>query len=127
MTRRPDVAFLVTFFGAMTATRVNDTNLGRYIHRRRTTPYRKDRMDCAGYATIRRELVDLKAIFSFAARRRPPLIALNPVRDFRLPREKLEINKHAMELALRRGWCQAGWNRRWGECRALDARLAAPV
>jgi integrase len=82
---------LLPFFGPMTATRVNDADLERYIKARRTTPFRKNRPDCAGYSTIRRELVDLKAIFNFAFRRRPPLIAFNPVRDFRLPREELEV------------------------------------
>lgn len=82
---------LLPFFGHMTATRINDTDLERYIKHRRITPYRKDSPACAGYSTIRRELVDLKAIFSFAARRRPPLIAFNPIRDFRLPREELDV------------------------------------
>jgi integrase len=76
------VSRLLPFFGPLAATRVADADLDRYIAARR-----RDVTD----STIRRELVDLKAIFNFSARRRPPLIAFNPVRDYRIPRETLEI------------------------------------
>ena len=82
---------LLPFFGHKIATRINDADLERYIHYRRNRPRRKNHPHGVGYSTIRRELVDLKAIFAFAYRRRPPLIALNPIRDFRLPREEREV------------------------------------
>jgi integrase len=82
---------LLPHFGHLIATRVNDADLERYIRARRLRPARKNRKKIAGYSTIRRELVDLKAIFAFACRRRPPLIAFNPIRDFRLPREERDV------------------------------------
>jgi integrase len=63
--------------------RIADRDLDRYIAKRRAVR--------VAYSTIRRELVDLKAILNFAQKRRPPLIAFNPVRDYRLPREDLAI------------------------------------
>ncbi len=74
---------LLPFFGCLPATRVDDSCIDRYISERRR--------DGVADATIRRELVDLKAIFNFASRRRPPLIAFNPVRDYRIPRETLDV------------------------------------
>jgi len=82
---------LLPFFGPKPATRVNDADMERYIAWRRSSPRKKNRKTAISYSTIRRELADLKAIFSFAARRRPALIAFNPIRDFRLPREDREV------------------------------------
>ena len=36
-------------------------------------------------STINRELTDIKAMMNFGARRRPPLIAFNPIRDYQKP------------------------------------------
>lgn len=77
------VSRVLPFFGHLAATRIADADIDRYIAARRQAG--------VTYATIRRELVDLKAIFNFAARRRPPLIAFNPVREYRIPAEDLEI------------------------------------
>jgi integrase len=74
---------VLPFFGAIPAARLADSDLDRYIKTRRAADAR--------YSTIRRELVDLKALLNWAHKRRPPLIPFNPVRDYRLPKEDLAI------------------------------------
>ena len=74
---------VLPFFGAIPAARLADSDLDRYTRARRAAG--------VTYSTIRRELVDLKAIMSFGTKRRPPLIPFNPIRDYRIPREDLEV------------------------------------
>jgi integrase len=74
---------LLPFFGSRPALRLTDEDLDRYVRTRRA--------DGVKYSTIRREMVDLKAIINFAARRRPPMIPFNPIRDYRIPREDLAV------------------------------------
>lgn len=81
---------LLPFFGHRSAIHITDKDLEDYIRVRRAARFRGRKQNTA-FATIRRELVDLKAIFAFATRRRPPLIPFNPVRDFTLPREDNEV------------------------------------
>lgn len=73
-------ARVLPFFGPLAAMRIADRDVDRYISERRAAGLT--------YSTIRRHLVDVKAILNFAAKRRPPLIAFNPIRDYRLPREE---------------------------------------
>jgi len=74
---------VLPFFGHRPAVRLTDDDLDRYVAQRRAKG--------VTYSTIRRELVDVKAILNFAVRRRPPMIAFNPVRDYRIPKEDLEV------------------------------------
>jgi integrase len=74
---------VLPFFGAIPAARLADSDLDRYIRSRRSAG--------VSYSTIRRELVDLKAILNWAHRRRPPAIPFNPIRDYHLPKEDLEV------------------------------------
>lgn len=74
---------VLPFFGPIPAARMSDSDLDRYIRRRRA--------DGVAYSTIRRELVDLKAIMNWAAHRRPPIIPFNPIRDYRIPAEDLDV------------------------------------
>ena len=63
--------------GHRPAMRLNDTDLDRYVAGRRSAGVKN--------STIRRELTDIMAILNHAARRRPPLIPFNPVRDYPKP------------------------------------------
>lgn len=74
---------VLPFFGHRPAARLSDDDIDRYIAQRRVTG--------VTYSTIRRELVDVKAILNFAVHRRPPLMPFNPVRDYRIPKEDLEV------------------------------------
>ncbi len=74
---------VLPFFGHRPAVRLSDDDIDRYIAERRAAG--------VTYSTIRRELVDVKAILNFAVQRRPPLIPFNPVRDYRIPKEDLEV------------------------------------
>ena len=74
---------VLPFFGHFPAVRLKDEDLDRYITQRRDTG--------VTYSTIRRALVDVKAILNFAVRRRPPLIPFNPVRDYRIPNDDLAV------------------------------------
>lgn len=84
---------VLPYFGHLPALRIQDDTIDRYISQRRTAG--------VTYSTIRRELVDVKAILNFAVRRRPPLIPFNPIRDYRIPREDLDVimPPSAVELA----------------------------
>jgi integrase len=77
------ISRVLPFFGDIRAARITDADIDRYISSRRAAG--------VAYSTIRRELVDFKAIMTFAARRRPPMIPFNPVRDYRLPKEDLAV------------------------------------
>jgi integrase len=77
------VSRVLPFFGNRPAVRLTDSDIDNYISRRRAAG--------VTFSTIRRELVDVKAILNFAVRRRPPLIPFNPIRDYRIPKEDLEV------------------------------------
>jgi integrase len=70
---------ILPFFGNRVATALTDQDLDNYVRRRRK--------DGVKYATITRELTDVKAILNFAVKRKPSLIAANPVRDYQKPGE----------------------------------------
>jgi integrase len=76
------VSRVLPFFGPLPSSRISDDDMDRYIFSRRKAG--------VTFATIRRELVDVKAILNFSVRRRPPLIPFNPVRDYRIPKEDLD-------------------------------------
>jgi integrase len=73
-------ANLLPHFGAMPAVRICDDDVDAYVRKRRGAGV-KD-------ATIRRELTDLKAILNWSARRKPPLIPFNPIRDYTKPSDE---------------------------------------
>jgi integrase len=70
-------AHLVPEFGHRSAVRLSEHDLDRYVAKRRKSVKR---------STIARELTDLKAILNWAVKRRPPLIPVNPVRDYVKPK-----------------------------------------
>jgi integrase len=72
-------ATILPFFGNKSAIKLVDQDLDDYVKKRRK--------DGVKYSSIDRELTDVKAILNFAAKRRPPLIPYNPVRDYRKPGE----------------------------------------
>lgn len=82
---------LLPFFGHKPAVNLTDQDLDNYIKKRRRDPVynRKGRVIRYGVkdSTITRELTDLQAILNWSAKRRPPLIRFNPVRDYKLPKQ----------------------------------------
>ena len=76
-------ARVLPHFGPISAIRIDDNSVDEYIRKRRESGVK--------FATIRRELVDVKAILNFAARRRPALIPFNPIATYRLPKEDLAV------------------------------------
>ncbi len=62
--------------GDIPAIKISFADMDKYIDNRRKTV--KDN-------TIRREIVDIKAILNWAVKRRPPLIPYNPIRDYPAP------------------------------------------
>ena len=70
---------ILPFFGLTPAVRIDDNDMDRYVESRRGKGV-KD-------ATVRRELTDIKAILNWAAKRRPPLLLFNPIRDYVKPAE----------------------------------------
>ncbi len=71
-------ANILPFFGSMQAARISHTDIERYIYQR---------LETVKGSTVRREIVDIKAILTWAVKRHPPLIPYNPVRDFPMPKE----------------------------------------
>lgn len=69
--------------GHRPAVMLDDNDMDLYVKRRRREGV-KD-------STIRRELTDIKAIMNWAAKRRPPIIPFNPVRDYKKPTEDDDI------------------------------------
>jgi integrase len=63
--------------GGIQAVMLTHTDLERYVYHRRKTVKAN---------TVRREIVDIKAILNWAVQKHPPLIPYNPVRDFPMPR-----------------------------------------
>lgn len=62
--------------GDASAIKLIFTDIDNYVNARRKTV--KDN-------TIRREIVDIKAILNWSVKRRPPLIPYNPIRDYPAP------------------------------------------
>lgn len=69
-------SIIVPTLGEMPAILLSYEDLDRYIRERRKT---------VKMNTIRRELTDIKAILNWAVKRRPPLLPMNPIRDYPLP------------------------------------------
>jgi integrase len=72
-------ANILPFFGERVAQALTHADFTRYVRARREQG--------VTFSTIHREITDIKAIFNWAARRHPPMIAGNPARDFENPRE----------------------------------------
>jgi integrase len=72
--------------GATPAIRITDIHLDKYIQKRRLQTIKNKKIVQAKFNTIARELADIKAILNWSATRRPPLIPINPVRDYKLPK-----------------------------------------
>jgi integrase len=69
-------AIILPILGKIPALLLTYDDLDQYIRERRKT---------VKMNTIRRELTDIKAILNWAVKRRPPLLPMNPVRDYKLP------------------------------------------
>ncbi|MBC8434161.1 hypothetical protein [Desulfobacula sp.] len=67
---------ILPFFGNKDALALADKDMDAYVKLRRKT---------VKYSTIARELTDVKAILNWSAKRTPPLISHNPVRDYKKP------------------------------------------
>ncbi|MFC1816279.1 tyrosine-type recombinase/integrase [Thermodesulfobacteriota bacterium] len=76
-------ANILPFFGNMAAIKLNDDDLDAYIKKRRGQKVK--------YSTIRRELFDVKAILNWSVKRRPKLIAFNPVKDYSVPKSDDDV------------------------------------
>ncbi len=72
-------AHILPAFGNTPAIKITDTHVDNYIKKRRTEKV-KD-------STIARELSDVKAILNWSVARRPQLIPLNPIRDYKIPKK----------------------------------------
>jgi integrase len=95
---------VIPILGQIPALLISFNNLDRYIRERKKT---------VKMTTIRREITDVKAVLNWAVKRRPPLIPMNPIRDYPLPQSddaiispptKAEISailKHANERLTR--------------------------
>lgn len=70
--------------GHLNALRINDATLDRYVAKRRSQKARRKKTIIKD-STIRRELTDIKAILNWSVKRRPPLIAFNPVANYHAP------------------------------------------
>lgn len=93
-------ANILPVIGDIHAIRLTFDDIDRYVRARRQT---------VKSSTVRREITDIKAILNWASKRRPPLIPINPIRDFHsplpddaviVPPTKVEIEailKHANE------------------------------
>jgi integrase len=76
-------AKILPFFGALPAIRITDADMDKYIGSRRAGGVK--------YSTIIRELSDVKAILNWCVRRRPPLLAFNPVANYKKPAPDYDI------------------------------------
>lgn len=68
---------ILPFFGDRAVTGLTHGDMNHYVTRRLGHGVK--------FSTIHREITDIKAILNWAARRHPPMIAINPVRDFENP------------------------------------------
>jgi len=86
---------ILPFFGDKKAVHITEQDLDDYVTKRRSdiVTDNKGRPLRVGvkYSTIARELTDVKAIMSYAANRKPPLIEHNPIRDYKKPDTDDEI------------------------------------
>lgn len=95
-------ANILPAFGNKPAIRITDDDLDNYVRQRldshvtaltgpKENPKRKIVKDKngkprkVGKSTVRREITDIKAILTWSAKRKPPLIPYNPVRDYESP------------------------------------------
>ncbi len=97
-------ANIIPEIGDIPAVKLTHADLERYVKHRRETV--KDN-------TIRREIVDIKAVLNWSVKKNPPLIPYNPVRDYPAPpadddviipptaEEARAIMEHANERLLR--------------------------
>ncbi len=67
---------IIPVLGHVPALLITYPDIDRYIRERRKT---------VKMNTIRRELTDVKSVLNWAAKHRPPLIPMNPIRDYPLP------------------------------------------
>ncbi len=67
---------ILPIIGDINAIRMSHYDLDRFVSVRRKTVSR---------STVRREITDIKAVLNWAARRNPPLIPFNPIRDYQSP------------------------------------------
>ena len=70
-------ASILPFFGQRIAEELKHSDLDRYVKKRTA--------DGVKFSTISREITDIKAILGWAARRQPPIVAINPLRDYQKP------------------------------------------
>jgi len=78
------------FFEKRIAIRISDTDLDAFVKKRRSGGWRDPEgriRNGVKDSTIAREITDIKAILNWSAKRRPPLIPHNPIRDYKKPPE----------------------------------------
>lgn len=76
-------ANILPFLGDRIAVNITHHDMNRYVEKRRA--------DGVKGSTIRREITDIKAILNWATRWHPPLIPLNPIREFQAPKPDDDI------------------------------------
>ncbi len=81
-------ANILPHFGELPAMAIGHDQVEAYVTSRREAKQPRRKIRGVSWATIRRELTDLKAILSWAARRRPALIPANPIRDYVPPQAR---------------------------------------
>lgn len=69
---------IIPEIGTLTAINMTHNDLEKYVAKR---------LETVKSSTVRRELVDIKAILNWAVKKKPPLIPYNPIRDFPMPKE----------------------------------------
>jgi integrase len=67
---------IIPVIGQIPAIRLTYDDLDKYVRKRRQTVKAN---------TVRREVVDIKAILNWAVKRRPPMLSMNPIRDYQPP------------------------------------------
>ncbi|MCF8025824.1 MAG: site-specific integrase [Desulfobacteraceae bacterium] len=70
-------ANILPYFGQVPAESIKHSDMDKYVKKRSK--------DGVKFSTIAREITDIKAILNWSARRQPPLISINPVRDYPKP------------------------------------------
>lgn len=76
--------------GHRRALRLTHTDMDSYVDKRRNTIANRKKTPVKD-STIRREVTDIKSIFSWAAKRHPPLIAFNPIVNYQPPPSDDEV------------------------------------
>jgi integrase len=71
-------ATILPEIGKLPALKISYETLRNYVSKR---------LDKIKSVSVRREVIYIKAIFSWAAKQSPPLLAYNPIRDFPLPKD----------------------------------------